>query len=144
MNVEFLYAKLSAVDGRCSYCGQPSDTIDHVFPRSVLRNLDTTNAKLMKGLRDILIKVPCCQECNMLAGYEVFSSFLSKRSYVRARLRKRYKKVLKTPEWDEEELKDLSVHLRSHIEGVLKTRIELLQRLSYKIEEIGGESTEPL
>lgn len=47
---------LTKNDGRCVYCGDPADTIDHVIPRS------------KGGTDDLDNLVPACRDCNSRKG----------------------------------------------------------------------------
>lgn len=57
----------------CRYCGQPSTTIDHVFPW------------IQGGTHADTNLVCCCSVCNSIAGPRVFSEFSAKHAYVVAR-----------------------------------------------------------
>jgi hypothetical protein len=72
--------------------GEYANEIEHVYPRST---------KLPTYV------VPACKECNLLASDALFSTFEEKSIYIRNKLRKRYKKILSTPEWTSDEIKEL-------------------------------------
>jgi hypothetical protein len=62
-----------------------------------------------------LTKVPCCQECNVLAGDKVFFWIREKRAYIQKALKERYRKKLRFVVWDEEDLEELGPGLASFV-----------------------------
>lgn len=73
----------------CAYCGVRADTEDHVFPASAMFDVLRNGAYEVESLL-----VPCCKECNSLAGASVHATFNLKLDYIRQQLRERYKRVL--------------------------------------------------
>jgi hypothetical protein len=61
--------------------------------------------------------VPCCYECNMLAGAEVFVSLKKKREYIHRKLKERYRELLSMPYWTDEEIDALGPLLCEYIKG---------------------------
>lgn len=94
----------------CEYCGLPADTVDHVKPVAYTNAIEhlakISNTKL----------VYCCRECNSIAGSRVFQSLAAKRAYIQQRLRQKYKKYLKMPNWSEDELSEMGSEMRRYIE----------------------------
>lgn len=80
----------------CFYCGESSTDVEHVVPRRC--ELPTWT-------------VPACHECNGIAGSKLFDGVLEKAEFIRERRRKKYRKLLKTPVWEEDELEELSTKL---------------------------------
>ena len=56
---QWLYL-LAAWRGRCAYCGQPFETMDHIVPLANGGGTTKTNV------------VPCCHECNRAKGTAVW------------------------------------------------------------------------
>ena len=92
---------------RCAYCGMPASDREHVLPKAYRKNNDT---------------VPSCRECNLMAGSKVFGSFAEKRDYIRFRIEIRYEGLAKTPHWTEDEIDELSGHLKSAIQMAMKAK----------------------
>lgn len=93
---------------RCTYCGLPATERDHVIPwsyagRGPKRTFDEDDC------------VPACRECNALAGAKIFESLEEKADYIQFRLAERYKRLVKTPFWTEEQVTDLGPSLRRSV-----------------------------
>lgn len=116
-----LYKRIST-NGLCAYCGLYATTLDHFVPVSVA-------AYVIVNPKDKVL-IPSCSECNGLAGSKLFKSVGAKRRYIRQRLRKRYARLLKMPDWADEELEKLGWTLRKSIEVALRQRDQVRQRLS--------------
>jgi hypothetical protein len=78
--------------------------------------------------------VPACLECNSTAGARVFSTPIKKQEYIRQRYRRRYKKLLESPDWTEIELADLGYSLQSYIKGSQEAKKILKKRLKWKLQ----------
>ncbi len=108
----------------CTYCGSDSDLQrEHVISATYLgtRSYDEDKQWI----------VPACRICNLLAGSKVFFSIPDKAEYILSRYRKRYKKILSIPYWDEEELKSMGYLLRASIEGGIMAKAIINQRVRY-------------
>ncbi len=93
--------------GLCFYCGDYASDHEHVVPR-------------VTGLPTWIVRA--CSECNSIAGGELFTSILEKRDYIRARRTKKYGRILKQPEWTEDELADMGRKLRVGIEAAQRAK----------------------
>lgn len=130
----------------CAYCGLPAESVDHVIPRS-LRYMLTE----LGGWRDrwgrVADTVPCCRECNSVAGALVFNTMAEKRKYIHERLRIRYADLLRTPQWDEDELDALGPSLRGYVNASKDAANIVRQRLAWTgksiRERIFGGQSEP-
>jgi Zn-finger protein len=102
----------------CYYCGQSADSVDHVIPQAMLRQLAAlSDVQITKEiLRKRALKVWACRECNCLASDSIQDSLIERRQFVKEKLRKRYRKILELPKWEESELNELGYVLRQHIE----------------------------
>lgn len=56
--------------GRCRYCGELADSVDHVMPWAYRPNNSPSNL------------VAACMRCNLIASDLVFASFEAKRAYI--------------------------------------------------------------
>ena len=105
----------------CTYCGSISSIHrDHVVPVS------STGLPRNYSLGEI---VPACAECNALLGDKMFTSVRSRAEYLLGVYPKRYRKILNTPDWTEEELEDLSYALRHTVEQGIQDREYINQRI---------------
>jgi hypothetical protein len=84
--------------------------MDHVPALSVLSNLREAEIDV-----SYLRKYPACRECNSILGACPILSIPERRDIVRERLRKKYRKLLQVPRWDEEELSELDPHFAQYV-----------------------------
>lgn len=121
----------------CSYCGEFAETYDHVVPVSykhVTRKLEVGNKEA----------IPCCCECNTTLGNKFFHTVSTRAGYLLKKYKKRYAKVLNTPDWEEDELEEMgdsmrrSIVARLDMRGILKERLMHLkdtQAADYTVQE---------
>lgn len=124
------YTRISK-SNRCQYCGEHATTEDHFVPISVAAHL------IRSGIRpNNLFLLPACLECNVLAGDAVFDSIEEKRKFIQDKIEKKYKAILKIPQWKYHELDELGYNLRNFVNsGIGQFRI-LLGRLEWQGEKI--------
>ena len=114
----------------CYYCGLWADTIDHTIPRALLRyQLDPVALKEITGIQRTT--VPACLECNMLLGSQVFPTLAERKDWLKARLRRRYHKLLRMPDWSEDELLELGPSLQRHVRAALRQRDLVRKRIAW-------------
>lgn len=112
----------------CAYCGILAEDEDHVIPTSYVNKLSFFD---MTALKDCLIIVPSCKECNNLAGNKVFNSFIEKREYIQNKIKNIYLDIIKFPEWEDEEINDLSGSTLIDLKiSILKKKI-ILERINF-------------
>jgi 5-methylcytosine-specific restriction endonuclease McrA len=99
----------------CVYCGEPATDREHVIPRS------------LGGFWT----VPACKDCNALAGASLQPSLADRRRHIAAKLRRKYAKVLRMPEWDREELDELGAGLRTAVADLAAAREIVWARLEF-------------
>lgn len=125
---EVLYKCFIGKDNNeCFYCGDRAETWDHQPPISRVDDYRALNFE-----REIFIKVPCCKECNSLAGDTLTSSLIERDTLIKTKIFERYHKILSTPRWDEEELDELGPVLRQSVEEIQLRRIDIDRRLDYR------------
>lgn len=129
--IGFLYKRKFGWVNWCVYCGLKAQARDHVLPltRAVLINFDHPAAKRAVGQG--LNTVPCCHECNNIAEDEFFTNIRDKRVFIQKKLKKKYRKYLKTVLWDEEELREVSYTMRQDIEKMLHNRMIVERRILF-------------
>lgn len=115
----------------CVYCGCQAQEIDHVYPVSLIRNLDTTNPRVFRHLRHVLYMVPACSDCNRIAGNKPFLHIKEKRAWIQKEISRKYKKILRCRIWDEEELSEVKGNVRREIIKAMRNRLILEHRISY-------------
>ena len=89
----------------CLYCGMPAQVVDHLTPWA-WRDSGRIIHKVL---------VPACAECNALLSDSLQETVGGRIQEAKARLEKRYLKVLKRPAWSLDELLELSENLRVRI-----------------------------
>jgi hypothetical protein len=125
---------LSESPPRCYYCGEPAGSVDHVVPQSMLEMLrimgdDAVSSVLARHGRRMT--VPCCMECNSVLGNKYFDTLEKRKAHLKQRMRQRYKKILRMPDWSDRELGQLGGRLQEHVISALVKRDIILQRLRY-------------
>jgi hypothetical protein len=100
----------------CTYCGDNAEEFDHFPPRAV------TNYGLL---------VPCCRECNSHISTLYAFSFKDRSLLAKDKIRKKYSKLLRIPEWDEEELNDMAPHMRDSVLDGQRIQEIIKQRLAW-------------
>ena len=110
-------------DKYCTYCGIPSDLQrDHVIPTSYLRIK-------RRYAGDWL--VPACGECNRMLGSHLIFNVPDRAAWVMVAYQHKYRKVLTTVLWDDDELDEMSPRMRKNIKARLKARAEMERRLDH-------------
>ena len=106
--------KLIIEKGRCTYCGISATERDHVVPLSFQRaGKRIAQSRTFRDQPDNI--VPCCRECNAIASDKVFSSIFEKRSYIKHRLKQKYKKLLQSPNWSQSEIDEMGPKMKRYI-----------------------------
>ena len=114
--IKFLRAK-----GVCAYCGEGATDVEHVIPR--VSSLPTYT-------------VPSCSECNNIAGALLFPSFHSKLLYIQEKIRRRYRHVLRVPEWTTDEIEEMGQSMRTMILAFQRARKWVKRRVEWDIAEV--------
>jgi hypothetical protein len=65
---------LASNGGRCVYCGDPAECVDHITPWSVCQNHNRANL------------APSCQDCNSFLSSRDYGSFEEKKAYAMRRV----------------------------------------------------------
>lgn len=115
----------------CVYCGQPATDQDHVYPISLLSMLNFEYKQAKSIIPFGLYIVPACRECNSLAASQAFFSVLSKRDFIKSKLRLKYHKIITTVMWDEEEIAELGRNLQADVRKMLHNRNVVEARLNW-------------
>lgn len=126
----FLYKRKFSQVHWCVYCGDPADTLDHVFPVSHAAAIDWSkmDPRVRRHLQPLLVMVPCCEPCNSLIRDFIPDSLLHKRREIQKRLSR---KMQRFPRWSLDELNDLGPTLRSKVERDLCIRDSIEARKNW-------------
>lgn len=111
----------------CVYCGEPSEHVEHVVPRHT-------------GLPTFTVR--SCKECNLMASGTLFSGILDKQEYIHGQIRRKYAKVLRTPEWTHDELATVKGRLRQSIEAFVEAGKWVRRRLGWDIRALAATDGE--
>jgi len=113
---------------RCYYCGDPSDTLDHVPAIDWVYSLGPDSFE-KQGIK--LWLVPACRECNGLCNDKPLHTVTQRANFLWRAIENRYRKVLNGMSFTESELKEYGPNLR----GVLRKHRDLAfwveRRLSF-------------
>jgi len=119
----------------CFYCGDWFQCRDHFIPVSYLRiKRDYRAGETVKS----------CTICNLLLSDKMFSSMEERSGYLLRTYLHKYKKLLRLPHWEEDEIDALDYSLRTLIEckqyakQIMKAKISNLEVTS------NGQSPIPL
>ena len=112
----------------CYYCGMPCDGDDHVTPKAVLAMMPDPESN---PVRARTFTVPCCRECNSILGSKVFETLVQRKRALKERLRHKYVKYLRIPEWSPSELDELEGRLRESVEQALRIQRVTRSRLAW-------------
>jgi hypothetical protein len=82
-----------------------------------------------------LYTVSACMECNTLLGDRSLLTTDDRVGYVYGAIQKKYKRILKAPEWDDDEVDELDGSLQVYIETQNMLRSWVERRLQY-IEQV--------
>lgn len=119
--------------GPCKYCGMPADTVDHVVPQSLAEKARLSGNPDWASdiVRARIQTVSCCHDCNNALGDRVFPTVQDRKLAIKRRLRRKFKRLLDSPNWTEEELAELDEHLRGFVLRRQRLKIEIRERLRW-------------
>ena len=123
---DHLYDRRGELGDPCVYCGIPSSGWDHIPPLVHIERMREAGAEIEAIPR----KVPACGECNVLLNDVLLTTIQARRYELKRRLRDKYRRIVSMPEWDEDELAELSnddarEYIRQHLAAAryLKSRL---------------------
>jgi hypothetical protein len=117
---------------KCVYCGDDADTKDHIVPVSyyydgIRSGRHLTNEYGKENLVD------ACKECNSIAGNKVFPNINDKKDYIQERIKMKYKKVINSVYWSDEEISEMGINLQKEIRIQQLARKWILNRINYPV-----------
>ena len=98
----------------CYACGVDADDVDE-FPKA-------GNSGLY---------IPCCVDCRKLAGNKCGDDLLERAKYIQERIRKKYEKYLRSPEWSDGELEEMSDKFAREFKGFSRLSRQVRIRASW-------------
>jgi hypothetical protein len=107
--------------GVCIYCGRRAATKDHLLPRHWSG----------ETRRHWVAIVPACGTCNNVLSDTLTWSITERRLICHERLRKHYRKVLRTVDHQPEDLAEMGRMLRQHVEDAMARKAEVLRMLAW-------------
>jgi len=111
----------------CAYCGDRYTDAEHVVPWSWLSKVSGLQLETVWTWI-----VPACQECNILAADQIFSSPAAKRRYIQGRLKARYSDELSGEPWDDKEIRELGYRLSQFVKAKQAQAENLRLRVTYR------------
>jgi len=75
--------------------------------------------------------VPACSECNRRLGSRLLVTVPDRARYLLGRNTVKWKKLLNSPDWDEDEIEQLGGNLRRRIRAIMAAKRFAVQRLSH-------------
>lgn len=110
----------------CYYCGEPCDCLDHQPPISVIDKMVTAKIKFEA------FKIPSCNHCNNILHSVATKTVKERFDLLKKRLyKKRYKEIIATTQWTDEELSELGANLRQMVESSIRLGIVAVRRIEY-------------
>jgi hypothetical protein len=120
------------MNGTCYYCGRPASDREHVIEKSILRSCASISQELVDEVtHNRKLIVSSCRECNALLVGTIQFTLAERKQFVKLRLRQKYGKLLKMPNWANEELEVIGRHLRGHIIRALQEKEIVKERISW-------------
>jgi hypothetical protein len=116
------YVKISLPDEEkdiCFYCGEMATVVDHVPP---FVDYSFFNCGFL---------IPSCRECNSYLSDIYFETIEERVKYIKNKLNTKYRHILDTPNWEEEELKNMGENFCREIKGMLKLKQITKERIKY-------------
>lgn len=98
---------------RCTYCGEPSTSIDHVIPVSYWLVYDRRIKRESLKMKGVITFA--CSKCNCILNDRMFPTFRERINQVQEYYLKKAKKYKGHAEWDNEEIAKLDHTLMSYV-----------------------------
>lgn len=109
----------------CYYCGQVAETVDHVPPKT-LRDRMTSEGIAFKA-----VEVAACKECNSALGPRPLLTLPARKDFVKAWIRRRYRRYLAIAHWPDDDLAELGPNLSGYVRASIVKRAIIKDRLAW-------------
>lgn len=123
-----LYCPVDDLRYICFYCGLPAGTVDHVPPLNRVTELKLIQNEIR------YLKVPSCSECNLLATDELHDDIFIRQEFVKNKIKNKYKKYLKYPDWNDDEIHSLGYRMKQSVVALMELKYLIVYRLQYGLE----------
>lgn len=110
----------------CFYCGVPANSIDHVPPRAMRKRMADLGEYF-----GVWVEVPACMWCNSTLGNLALLTLTDRKLYIKQRLRVKFKKLLASHDWTDEQLDELGYTLKTKILASMAKRRLVRQRIAW-------------
>lgn len=127
--------KTESLENCCHYCGDWFQCRDHFIPISYLR--------LKRDYRKNET-VKCCNSCNLILSDNIFSSMEERSRYILQTIYIKYKKLLKLPVWESEDIEKLDYSLKTRVTSHQFAKQNIESRVSNLILTSSGLNPIPL
>jgi hypothetical protein len=101
----------------CYYCGEPSDTEDHIFPQTYGNGAGET--------------LPACTECNSTLQHFSPTSHINRMKLLKQELEGKYAEDLKRPAWTENDLREIGRGMQQWLEADRASKLRAETRLAF-------------
>lgn len=132
-HLHFFYEDHYSIYGNlCFYCSGVAECIDHCPPLTLMMYYPTAPKILVKA----------CNECNRILSARPLPTLISRLELLIKKYRKRYAKILTLPQWEHEEIAELSGSLKQYISDKQDSKKYAIAKLSYMkalLTELLGE-----
>lgn len=116
----------------CFYCGCPATEKEHTVPLDYIDELHRLEAIGLIGIEIPEQKiVPTCYECNRMAGKRYLGTPKQRKNYIKTKIAEKYKKILQSDSWSDDEILELDGHLKEHIVIYQELKKLILARLKF-------------
>src|SRR3990167_1758112 len=100
-------------ESSCVYCGNLSETVDHIPP---LAWIDALGPSYFKDLGLLIVKVPACRECNLALANRKLLTITERTAYLKDYYSKKYRRVSDVKLWTKEQIDELRGRLKQAVE----------------------------
>lgn len=118
--------------GRCIYCGDPPEGIDHVPALSWLYAL---GSGYFEQKSTPIVTVPACARCNLWLGDKPYHTIRQRKSFIASRLRQLFDRIQASPVWTDDEIEEMGPIFRK----LLRNR-ENLRQYGLRLSEWASSS----
>ena len=115
----------------CAYCGVMAEERDHVIPACYNSTRHENATYYHHNV------VPVCCECNSMLCAKYIPTVADRAAAVARMLAIKHRAMLSLPDWDDDELEEVSDRMRKQIKAKLKCRDLLRARIAYAVSVSG-------
>jgi hypothetical protein len=122
----------------CTYCGTFATTWDHVVCVSLIRPRNNSKPDRYQSGDWI---VPACNDCNSFLSDRVLNAVPLRAAWLYKEYRRRFRKILTSPQWSDEEINELEGAFKIHVIESMLIQAELDHRLAH-LRKIGAKNSD--